>query len=147
MLRSVICIALFLVGVGRCLTSARAHTCRLLADPRQLVVALWLVAPPLAVITLKSTVYDAWRHLFFVYPALVIVAVSGCKALAGALASFPRRCRSLAGWVATGLILFDTAGVVYFMIRNHPYQNVYFNRLAGKDMALVKRRFELDYSR
>ena len=27
----------------------------------------------------------------------------------------------------------------------HPYQNVYFNRLAGKDMQMIKQRFDLDY--
>jgi len=31
------------------------------------------------------------------------------------------------------------------MIRYHPYQNVYFNILAGRDMNEIKNNFELDY--
>jgi len=31
------------------------------------------------------------------------------------------------------------------MIRYHPFQNVYFNRLAGKDLAEIKKKFDLDY--
>ena len=31
------------------------------------------------------------------------------------------------------------------MTRYHPHQCVYFNRLAGPDMATIKQRFDLDY--
>jgi hypothetical protein len=31
------------------------------------------------------------------------------------------------------------------MIKYHPFQNVYFNILAGKNMSKIKERFELDY--
>ena len=32
-----------------------------------------------------------------------------------------------------------------WMIQYHPYQNVYFNRLAGADMKTIQQRFPLDY--
>ena len=35
--------------------------------------------------------------------------------------------------------------VLYQVAALHPYQNVYFNRLAGEDMQAVKQRFDLDY--
>ena len=35
--------------------------------------------------------------------------------------------------------------IASFMIINHPYQNVYFNFLAGKNMSIIKKKFELDY--
>ena len=41
--------------------------------------------------------------------------------------------------------MLNVANVVYFMVRYHPYQNVYFNSLAGRDMQEIKSRFELDY--
>jgi hypothetical protein len=31
------------------------------------------------------------------------------------------------------------------MVKYHPYQNVYFNILAGKNMVEIKNNFELDY--
>ncbi|MFB0527591.1 MAG: hypothetical protein ACETVT_01785 [bacterium] len=31
------------------------------------------------------------------------------------------------------------------MVKYHPYQNVYFNKLAGRNMSEVKNKFELDY--
>jgi hypothetical protein len=43
------------------------------------------------------------------------------------------------------LIIVGLAEPMYFMIRFHPFQNMYFNRLAGQDMPTVKQRFEFDY--
>jgi hypothetical protein len=31
------------------------------------------------------------------------------------------------------------------MVKYHPYQDVYFNRIAGKNMESIKQNFELDY--
>jgi len=41
-----------------------------------------------------------------------------------------------------GLNVFTTAA---FMIKYHPYQNVYFNTLAGTSMKRIKANFDLDY--
>jgi len=32
-----------------------------------------------------------------------------------------------------------------FMVKNHPFEMVYFNRLAGKNLARAASRFEMDY--
>jgi len=32
-----------------------------------------------------------------------------------------------------------------FMIRYHPHENVYFNRLAGSDYETIKEHYEMDY--
>ena len=45
----------------------------------------------------------------------------------------------------TGALLLGLSPAVAFMVMNHPLEHLYFNRLAGADMATVKRRFELDY--
>jgi len=31
------------------------------------------------------------------------------------------------------------------MIRNHPFENIYFNSLAGRSMKDIKEKFDLDY--
>jgi len=43
------------------------------------------------------------------------------------------------------IIVLSMADVAYFMIKYHPYQNLYFNILAGRDMRVIKERFDLDY--
>jgi hypothetical protein len=57
--------------------------------------------------------------------------------------------RGLPRQVAAALFIVSIAvGVAeagWFMVRNHPYQNVYFNFLAGKDMAVISRTYEMDY--
>ena len=40
-------------------------------------VLLWLVCPLAAVILLKSNLYDGWRQMFFIYPAILYIGVFG----------------------------------------------------------------------
>ena len=44
----------------------------------------------------------------------------------------------------TGLIVIGLVEPVWFMVRQHPHENVYFNQLAG-DPATLRYRFEMDY--
>ncbi len=109
-----------------------------------LVVSLWLFAPWLAVLLLRSALYDGWRQMFFIYPALVVFAVRGWDGLAGALSSrvgYYSAGRWLSG-LALAVLLLPAA---LWMAREHPFQNLYFNRLAGTDMQTVKMNFDLDY--
>ena len=95
------------------------------------------VGPLLAVIVFHSVLHDGWRQLYFIYPAFLLVGMRGWVAA--------RRWRlRWAGWpralyVGTGLCLLATAAQ---MVRDHPLQNVYFNILAGPNVA---ERFEMDY--
>jgi hypothetical protein len=76
---------------------------------------------PLAVIIGKeATVYDGWRHVFFVYPAIVVLAIRGAQFL---LESIPSN--KHVKWAAIGLAVFP----ITWMVRNHPNQQVYFNPL------------------
>ena len=137
----------FLVGLGAGLTSflrSPGKYCR--GRPRELVVLAAFLLPVLAVILLKAVVYDSWRHLFFVYPAFVLVAVAavarGCAMMDG------RRAGTLRILLAIGsvaLVVEGLATTAWFMIRSHPYENVYFNRMAGRDMESAKRLYDLDY--
>ena len=109
-----------------------------------LVVLLWLVVPIATVIALKSILYDTWRQLYFVYPALVLMAMAGAQALWDASGRAGRGKMLLRGLTVAG-IAAALLHVGTFMVANHPFQDVYFNRLAGRDMADIKQRFELDY--
>ncbi len=93
-------------------------------------------APVMAVIVLNSTLYDGWRHVFFIYPYFVIIAVYG----------FVQLIKAIKDVKTTQVISYSTitsiALVMIVMIKDHPFQNVYFNVLAGDN---INKRFEMDY--
>jgi hypothetical protein len=88
--------------------------------------------------------YNAWRHMYFIYPALVYIAVYGVRASALFIQT------RLTNNAARGLVVASTALAIYlgsiavFMGRSHPYQDLYFNRLVGGE-AGAKFKFEWDY--
>ena len=91
----------------------------------------------LSIIALKSVLYDGWRQLYFIYPAFLMIAVRGMHALwMRTLASPAWR------WLLGAVIVAALANTIYWMIGAHPFQNVYFNRLAGTNWAS---RFDMDY--
>jgi len=109
------------------------------------VTLAWALLPVAGVIALRSVLYDGWRQMYFVYPALVMLAVAGIR-LAWHLARDIRAKSWKRATAAAGIVLFlaDMADTTCWMIRWHPYQNVYFNRLAGS-RASLSQRFEVDY--
>lgn len=93
-------------------------------------------SPIIAVIVLHSTVYDSWRHVYFVYPFFVIIAVYGFTQLVSTVKS------KITLKSVFAFIIISVMSVLFFMINNHPFQNVYFNFLAGNN---IRQNYELDY--
>jgi hypothetical protein len=133
-------LVLCVIGLGAILARLVRANYRLWRDEDEmqdlLFVAL-LSAPVLAVVWLNSVLYDGWRHLYFVYPMLVLVAIRGWLTVWRAAANRGPMRVALAAVFAVSL-----AATASWMVRAHPVQNVYFNLLAGRDWH---RRFELDY--
>ena len=102
------------------------------ADARfALLLVAFAVLPVLVVIALDSTLYNGWRHMFFLYAPLCPLAALGARRIASALAGRDRRFRiALGALAAVGL-----AAVVVQMIRLHPYQSDYFNLLVNRNVA------------
>lgn len=138
-------LALFFVGVwtvARKIFSIR----RVWSSPVRMDVAAlaWLFGPIIAVIIFHSVLYDGWRHLYFIYPALLFLALVGIEHILAWVRTKDEELRLLYRWlagIALGIGLLSTA---WFMVRNHPYQNVYFNFLAG-GMKSARDNFDLDY--
>ncbi|HVO09413.1 MAG TPA: hypothetical protein VMX54_01555 [Vicinamibacteria bacterium] len=109
------------------------------------VLLAWLFLPPAAILALHSVLYDGWRQTYFLAPALVVVAVAGLQACWHA-ARRPTASPWLRTAAAAGLVgvALDMGATAAWMVRAHPYQNVYFNRLAGPRDQLGQ-RFDLDY--
>ena len=99
-------------------------------------VALFL-GPLTAVIIIHAVVYDGWRHLYFVYPACILVAVGGLDWVWRKLAGRP-----VARHLLAMLIAFSFVANAAWIARAHPLQNVYFNILAGRDRA---DNYDVDY--
>lgn len=93
---------------------------------------LWVLLPLGIIIGKSATVYDSWRHVFFLYPALVILMVHGARSL------FDRPGMRLLRWAPFLLLLVPMAQ----MVRMHPFQQVYFNTFAGEEPW---KRYEMDY--
>ena len=95
-------------------------------------------SPIFAAIILNSTLYDGWRQLYFIYPAMVLISVGGLQAINN---------KHLFGVSVAGLmamlfslqILFN----VSWMVRNHPFQHLYFNGLIT--LFSSQNSFERDY--
>jgi 4-amino-4-deoxy-L-arabinose transferase-like glycosyltransferase len=104
------------------------------------LIGLWCVAafPLGVVIAARSTLYDGWRHVLFIYPAVIVLSAAGWHFLIN------ERQRSSVRVVSIALLVVGCLEPLLFMARNHPNEVVYFNSLAGGPRGAMQ-RFELDY--
>jgi hypothetical protein len=110
---------------------------------RRCVETLWvasLAALPVAwTMATRTPLYNGLRHLLFVLPILAVLAA---VSVAGVL----RRGLPAAIRVpAIGALAASMALVAVDMIRLHPYQYAYFNRLFAGGLASAVGRYETDY--
>ncbi|WP_187320608.1 glycosyltransferase family 39 protein [Hymenobacter citatus] len=106
-----------------------------------LLTLLWLLLPLGIVIVFHPILYNGWRHLYFIYPAFILLAVHGLKLLYQAAKSAALFWRV----VAPVLLLITGAEAGYTlwrMAKAHPYENVYFSFLSPQK---AEQLFELDY--
>ncbi|MGC4057204.1 MAG: glycosyltransferase family 39 protein [Chitinophagaceae bacterium] len=107
------------------------------ADHRlRLLALLTCLGPVLAVIVLHSVVYDAWRQVFFIYPAFVLLSVWALSELI----LFTRN-----NLILKSAIVFAVLSPLAFTISSFPLSNVYFNVLAGTRPDEIRHRWEMDY--
>lgn len=93
-------------------------------------------APLSAVIVLASVLYDGWRQLYFIYPSFILLATLGVHKILSSVRSFKSTLFALV------LILAAIAQNIYWIHVWHPYQNTYFNAVAGKNWI---ENFDVDY--
>ena len=94
-------------------------------------------APVIAVIVLQSVLYDGWRQMYFIYPTFLLLASKGFSSL---WSYANKKILIKAGMVFITSISFVVT--LTWMIKAHPFQNVYFNSLVQSNW---KTRFDLDY--
>lgn len=97
-------------------------------------LAAFAATPVLAAVVRNATIYDGIRHLLFVVPPLVVLAAAGWSAC------LDTRARP----IALVLLVIGLAEPLWFQVRNHPNQIVYFSPLAGGPRAAFA-RYDMDY--
>ena len=85
-----------------------------------------LVLPPATVVALQSTISDGWRHMYFLYAPLCLLAACGLR---GLLAAARRPWLRGGAWVLAAAAL---AGMAADVVRLHPHQAAYFNFLVDR---------------
>jgi hypothetical protein len=109
------------------------------SERQDFLFILLFAVPLVAVIGMNSALYDGWRHMYFIYPPFLLIAMTGAAGFIEEVHSGRERRASLFMAAVIVLYIFSTS---YQMIRYHPFQNVYFNNLAGNNVGEI---FELDY--
>jgi hypothetical protein len=103
---------------------------------RQLLAYVFLfVVPPAVLIATGAAIIDDWRHLYFIYPAFVMLGVYAVyRAQQGRMARY-------INILLAAQVLY--AGVVCISI--YPYQQVYFNFIEPRKEEFFRRHFDYDY--
>lgn len=108
----------------------------------RLLIWLLFLLPVIYVIRKKPTLYNGWRHFYFLYPLCCLFAlffVEACREWLGKKEGKVKKAGLCCLWAVTAAGFFST---VLWIGRNHPYDYVYFNELA-REWALP--RFDKDY--
>jgi hypothetical protein len=86
----------------------------------------FFIVPIFIVIALKSTLYDGWRHMFFIYPPFIYFTIKG-------FSIFYKSIR-ISNKIKLSLLFFCISNLIYtanWIRLSHPFQNAYFNLFAG----------------
>jgi hypothetical protein len=108
-----------------------------------LVILCWFFIPLLMVSFLHSALYSGWRHMFFIYPAMLVFTISGMVHFYslirnGFISKIP-------GLIFRVSILISLLGTLTTMVIDHPYESMYFTILAGKNLKSARFRYGMDF--
>ena len=92
--------------------------------------------PWFATVIFQSTLYNAWRHCFFLMPPFVFMIVYGLSFVKHKIEAI----KSLKIFVV-GIVMLGLVNQSAWMIKNHPYQMVYLNPIG----RIWGTQFDRDY--
>jgi len=129
---------LFCIGALKTLAELIHNHWRIWENQNQLqdlIFLCLLLGPIAAIIILHSILYNGWRHIYFLYPAFILITTHGLVYLHRQLHNkFIQAILSI-------VVLISCSQTIHWMIINHPLQNIYFNAFAKN----WDREFEVDY--
>lgn len=101
-----------------------------------LIFLICFFGPVLVVIALHSVLYNGWRQLYFIYPSFVMLCIYGLHHLI-------KNGYKIVVLISSFIVF---TYVLIFMINNHPFQHVYFNKFVNtKTHDYLRFQYELDY--
>lgn len=81
--------------------------------------------PWMATVVVQSTLYNGWRHFYFIMPPIVFMIVGGLH--------YMKKHLNVSSAVNKGILIVSVAGLLLqsgWIVKNHPYEMVYFNTIA-----------------
>jgi hypothetical protein len=96
------------------------------------------LAPISAVVILNSIIYDGWRHLYFINGAMIVAAIYPIYVFKKYLSDRWNR------FIIPSLVICFIP-VLWMMIKIHPFQNLYFNKVYYKTIGEANFQMEMDY--
>ena len=128
---------LLIAKLSRVETTYRAYLSNKLPE---ISLAIAVLFPIVFVLYDRPALYNGVRHFSFIIPPLAIVAGIG---LARAWQALAQHKAWQIGFAAVGTVL--TLNAAYLMYSLHPYEYVYYNHFAGKNMQAIEHKWEADY--
>lgn len=113
------------IGVSLCVKRIKNKENLLLLLCSRYKYVLWCVlliaVPWLGIVVMHSTIYNGWRHCYFMLPPLVMFALFGVDYLF----------RKKRNWVLTIVPVMVIGGIlqITWIVHNHPHEMVYFNNV------------------
>jgi len=114
------------------------HPLRFITDTPERNFTLYIVCffvPVASVIFLKSVVYDDWRHVYFIYPCLVLLALWVLNKLV----------ETKAKSIVLLACAVQAVTTLVIMVSIHPFQQVYFNRFISHEPEYLRKNFDYEY--
>jgi len=103
-----------------------------------LFAMILFIAPILAVVFLHSIIYDGWRHLYFINGAMIVAAIYPIYV-------FQKYLSDKWNKLIIPSLMICYMPVLWMMIKIHPFQNLYFNKLYYKTIGEANFQMEMDY--
>jgi hypothetical protein len=103
-------------------------------ETQDYIFLYFLIVPIIIYLILRPTLYDGWRHFYFIYPPLILIATKGILSIKNYLAN--KKITFLC------LTLFLLGSQLSTIIKIHPFEDTYFNFIKK---YVLKKEFELDY--
>ena len=136
-------LALAAAGIGATLWATARRPTEALGNSEtrfRLMLAAALILTLAAVAAFSPRMVNGWRHFFFLYAPVCLLAVCGLDALASAAAAWTERARRLSGRLSPSaaraavyaVAVLGIGVAVAEMAAIHPHQLVYFNALVDR---------------
>ena len=113
---------------------------KILQNNNQLIDAIFfaLFLGPITAIAISHTsIYNGWRHLYFIYPFFILISINGLIKIWALIGTYRYGTIFLASVLSANFMY-----IASWMVINHPLQNLYFNSLAGQNW---NSSYEIDY--